>query len=84
MSKKKYAAAYDRDTPYAYPGDRVPGCLRDQRLASSATLTLAGHAEEWARLLGYSVPPRDSWEWRVLYEAWAEWAFSFHTKNAPP
>lgn len=66
----------DNDAPCAYPGEGLPGCLRERRLHD--TLTLAGHAEIWARLLGYSVPPRDSWEWRVLYEAWAEWTFNFN------
>lgn len=41
------------------------------------TMTLADHAEAWARMLGYPIPPRASWEWMALYEAWAGWAFDF-------
>ena len=41
-----------------------------------AELTLADHAEAWWLEKGNTIPPRDSDEWKKMYEAWVEWAFS--------
>ena len=41
-----------------------------------AELTLADHAEAWWREKGNTIPPRDSDEWKKMYESWVEWAFS--------
>lgn len=38
-------------------------------------LTLAEHAEEWAREKGEAVPSRDTPEWVTLYARWIEFAF---------
>ena len=39
-------------------------------------LTLADHAEAWARENGEDVPVRDTPEWQVMYERWIDYAFS--------
>jgi hypothetical protein len=41
----------------------------------SDKLTLADHAEAWARERGLPVPQRDTDDWRALYEQWHTWAF---------
>jgi hypothetical protein len=44
--------------------------------------TLADHAEEWTREQGREVPPRDTPEWRAMYEQWHAYAFQdFQTCN---
>lgn len=40
------------------------------------TMTMAEHAEAWARDNGEFVPPRETAEWTAFYERWVEWAFS--------
>jgi hypothetical protein len=40
-------------------------------------LTLADHAEAWARERGETVPPRDTPEWNALYSRWHAWAFNW-------
>ena len=36
-----------------------------------AELTLADHAEAWWREKGNTIPPRDTDEWKKMYETWA-------------
>lgn len=43
-------------------------------------MTLADHAEAWAKSLGKAIPPRDSDEWKALYAEWHAWAFSEFAK----
>ena len=33
-------------------------------------------AEDWARAEGREVPPRDTEEWKQMYEAWIDHAFA--------
>jgi len=33
-------------------------------------------AEDWARAEGREVPPRDTEEWKQMYEAWIDYAFA--------
>ena len=39
-------------------------------------MTLADHAEAWAREQGCHIPNRDTKEWIILYEEWVTWAFA--------
>lgn len=39
-------------------------------------MTLADHAEAWARETGKTVPPRKTPEWQALYESWHAFAFA--------
>lgn len=39
-------------------------------------MTLADHAEEWARKNGETIPPRDSEEWKAMYQRWCDYAFA--------
>jgi hypothetical protein len=38
-------------------------------------ITLADHAEAWAREHGYAVPPRNTEQWRGMYQDWIGYAF---------
>ena len=44
-------------------------------------MTLADHAEAWTKEKGESVPPRDTTEWRAMYERWHSFAFAEFTVN---
>ena len=44
-------------------------------------MTLADHAEAWAKEQGETVPPRNTAMWRELYERWIEYAFRDTNKN---
>lgn len=39
-------------------------------------MTLADHAEYWARANSIPVPPRGTDEWQSLYEQWIAFAFA--------
>ena len=39
-------------------------------------LTLADHAELWARENGLDVPERETAQWAKMYERYIEWAFA--------
>jgi len=45
-------------------------------------MTLADHAEAWARENGKIIPPRDTPEYEKLYKEWHAWAFrAFGTRH---
>ena len=39
-------------------------------------MTLADHAEAWTREQGRDVPPRNTPEWQIMYNAWIDYAFA--------
>lgn len=46
-------------------------------------MTLGEHAEAWWKEQGKEAPPRNTDEWREMYETWVEWAFSDLTSQTP-
>ena len=42
------------------------------------TVTLADHAESWAKEHGKPIPARNTAEWTKLYELWIDYAFDYN------
>lgn len=53
----------------AFRAESAKSCVEE-------TMTLAEHAEAWARENGREVPERDTPEWEQLYAAWLSFAFA--------
>jgi len=44
-------------------------------------ITLADHAETWAREQGIPIPARDTDAWQVFYEGYIDYAFADFSKG---
>lgn len=38
-------------------------------------MTLSDHAETWWQEKGNIIPPKNTKEWKIMYEKWVEYAF---------
>lgn len=45
-----------------------------------SNLTMADYAELWMKESGYTIPGRDTEEWKQLYAKWVDYAFD-HEKH---